>query len=76
MAEAPRSPEQRRRDTLHRLEHDVDAWVSTADPGTGTPHLIPLSFLWDGSTILIATPDEARPAATSRRPAGFGSVWA
>jgi hypothetical protein len=56
MAPLPRSREQRHRDALDRLEHDTDAWVSTADPATGTPYLIPLSFLWDGRTLLISTP--------------------
>lgn len=51
-----RSPQQRKRDSLDRLTHDIDAWVATADPATGEPYLIPLSFLWDGSTILLATP--------------------
>ncbi|MET7302272.1 pyridoxamine 5'-phosphate oxidase family protein [Embleya sp. NPDC005575] len=51
----PRTAEQRKQDTLDRLEHDVDAWVATADAKTGTPYLVPLSFLWDGSTLLIAT---------------------
>ena len=41
-----RPPQQRKQDTLDRLERDVDAWVATADPGTGTPYLVPLSFLW------------------------------
>ncbi|MEV2250053.1 pyridoxamine 5'-phosphate oxidase family protein [Streptomyces sp. NPDC050147] len=53
----PRTPEQRKRDTLHRLAHDIDAWVATADPDSGTPYLIPLSFLWDGEGLLVATPD-------------------
>jgi hypothetical protein len=48
-----RTPEQRRRDTLHRLENDEDAWVATADGAT--PYLVPLSFLWDGATLLFAT---------------------
>jgi nitroimidazol reductase NimA-like FMN-containing flavoprotein (pyridoxamine 5'-phosphate oxidase superfamily) len=52
----PRPAEQRKQDTLHRLEHDVDAWIATADPATGTPYLVPLSFVWDGETLLIATP--------------------
>ncbi len=56
MTAAPRTPRQRRQDTLSRLEQDVDAWVATADGGTGTPYLVPLSFLWDGSTLLLATP--------------------
>lgn len=54
-----RTAEQRKRDTLHRLEHDVDAWVATADED-GAPHLVPLSFVWDGSALLIATPAASR----------------
>lgn len=54
MADPARTPARRRQDTLRRLEQDVDAWVATA--GAGGPHLIPLSYLWDGSTLLVATP--------------------
>lgn len=53
--EEPRSTAQRREDTLHRLEHDVDLWVATAEAATGAPALVPLSFLWDGEAIMIAT---------------------
>lgn len=56
MTAPARSPEQRRRDVLERLENDVDAWVATADPETGTPYLVPLSFLWDGTFLWLATP--------------------
>jgi pyridoxamine 5'-phosphate oxidase-like protein len=56
MAPPARTPSQRKHDTLNRLDHDTDAWVATAGPANGTPHLVPLSFLWDGVTILIATP--------------------
>jgi hypothetical protein len=49
----PRDFEQRRLDTLHRLDHDVDAWVASA--GADGPYLVPLSFLWDGSTFLLST---------------------
>ncbi|WP_152361431.1 pyridoxamine 5'-phosphate oxidase family protein [Microlunatus speluncae] len=52
---APRSSADRRRDTLHRLEHDVDLWVASGSATTGDPALVPLSFLWDGSTVLIST---------------------
>jgi hypothetical protein len=45
--------------------------VSTADPGTGTPHLIPLSFLWNGTTVLIATPERS---PTSRNLQATGRV--
>ncbi|MFE0809193.1 pyridoxamine 5'-phosphate oxidase family protein [Streptomyces sp. NPDC058848] len=51
-----RSAEQRRHDTLHRLDHDVDAWVATADGASGMPYLVPLSFLWNGSCLLFSTP--------------------
>jgi hypothetical protein len=51
-----RTPEQRHQDALERLEQDVDAWVATADEATGTPYLVPLSFLWNGTVLLIATP--------------------
>jgi Pyridoxamine 5'-phosphate oxidase len=56
MTPPPRTRRQRARDALQRLEHDIDAWVATADPGGGTPYLVPLSFLWDGHTLLVATP--------------------
>ena len=59
MTPPPRSPEQRRRDTLDRLERDVDAWVATADLAGGTPYLVPLSFLWDGASLLVATPSSS-----------------
>jgi nitroimidazol reductase NimA-like FMN-containing flavoprotein (pyridoxamine 5'-phosphate oxidase superfamily) len=53
----PRPAKQRKQDTLHRLEHDKDVWVATApDDDSGVPYLVPLSFLWDGSTLLLATP--------------------
>jgi Pyridoxamine 5'-phosphate oxidase len=51
-----RTRQQRRRDSLNRLAQDVDAWVATADPAGATPYLVPLSFLWDGTTLLLATP--------------------
>ncbi|HYP62179.1 MAG TPA: pyridoxamine 5'-phosphate oxidase family protein [Thermomicrobiales bacterium] len=56
MEQFVRTPAERKRDTLHRLEHDVDAWIATADSASGTPYLVPLSFLWDGMTLLISTP--------------------
>ncbi|WP_049556497.1 pyridoxamine 5'-phosphate oxidase family protein [Nonomuraea sp. SBT364] len=51
---AARPLDQRVRDTLDRLERDVDAWFATADPA-GSPYLMPLSYLWDGRTLLIST---------------------
>jgi hypothetical protein len=52
---APRSRAERRRDTEHRLAHDVDVWVASASPD-GAPYLVPLSFDWDGEALLVATP--------------------
>ncbi|MGW1502594.1 pyridoxamine 5'-phosphate oxidase family protein [Streptomyces mirabilis] len=64
-----RSPKQRKHDTLHRLENDVDCWVSTAGGAGETPYLIPLSFLWDGTTLLLATP-AASPTGRNLRASG------
>ncbi|MFF4014571.1 pyridoxamine 5'-phosphate oxidase family protein [Streptomyces sp. NPDC001843] len=57
MTEQPaRNAEQRKQDTLRRLERDVDLWVASADADGGAPYLVPLSFVWDGETLLVATP--------------------
>jgi len=50
----PRPGAVRRQDTLRRLAHDVDIWVASASPD-GAPYLVPLSFDWDGETLLLAT---------------------
>jgi hypothetical protein len=57
----PRPRARRRRDTEHRLAHDVDAWVATAS-ADGAPHLVPLSFDRDGAALLLSTP-AASPTA-------------
>jgi len=67
----PRSAAQRKHDTLSRFGQDVDAWVATADQETGTPYLIPLSFLWDGESFLISTPSSS---PTSRNLQATGKV--
>jgi hypothetical protein len=54
---APRPRDVRRADTLRRLEGDVDLWLSTADPD-GTPRLLPLSFCWDGTSVVVSTRPE------------------
>lgn len=71
MTPPARTPEQRKQDALIRLEQDVDAWVATADPESGTPYLVPLSFLWDGVTLLMATPSSS---PTSRNLQATGKV--
>jgi Pyridoxamine 5'-phosphate oxidase len=67
----PRSARQRKLDTLSRLETDVDCWVGTADPATGTPYLVPLSFHWYEGRLLIATPLDS---PTSRNLQSTGKV--
>lgn len=64
MTAAPRDPARRRADTLARLGSDVDVWVATARGDV--PHLIPLSFLWDGARLLLATPDSSVTARNLR----------
>jgi hypothetical protein len=72
MTQPPVRPaEQRKKDALYRLEHDVDAWVSTADLETGAPYMVPLSFLWNGSSLLLAT---AASAPTARNLSLSGMV--
>jgi Pyridoxamine 5'-phosphate oxidase len=74
--DAPRTPSQRKLDALNRLEQDIDAWVATADGGSGTPYLVPLSFLWDGLILLVATlatsPTGRNLQATGKARLGIG----
>ncbi|MCA2181535.1 pyridoxamine 5'-phosphate oxidase family protein [Nonomuraea glycinis] len=65
-----RTLDRRIRDTLDRLERDVDGWFATADPA-GLPYLMPLSFLWDGRSLLIST---ARTNPTARFLEATGKV--
>jgi hypothetical protein len=54
----PRTRDQRRRDTEHRLTHDIDLCVASAS-AEGAPYLVPLSFDWDGEALLVATPTDS-----------------
>jgi hypothetical protein len=71
-----RSARQRKHDALDRLDRDTDAWIATAGPANGVPYLVPLSFLWDGATLLIATPSASVTSrnlqATGRARVGVG----
>ncbi|MER7457751.1 pyridoxamine 5'-phosphate oxidase family protein [Micromonospora sp. NPDC126480] len=77
MTADPRTRAQRRHDTEHRLTHDIDVWVATASPD-GTPYLVPLSFDWDGETLLLATatdsPTGRNLAATRTARLGLGDT--
>src|SRR6516165_2393143 len=68
--EPPRSPQRRKQDTLGRLKSDVDAWLATADAG-GTGYLVPLSFLWDGTGVIVSTP---RASTTGRNLSRGGRI--
>jgi hypothetical protein len=75
MAPEPRPRAERRRDTEHRLTHDVDLWVASAS-ADGAPYLVPLSFDWDGEALLVATPTDSPTGRNlaATRPLGWG--WA
>lgn len=70
MTDAPRALDERLRDTRAKLADDVDCWVATSDPSGGV-HLVPLSYLWDGTALLISTP---RTSITSRNLLASGRV--
>lgn len=54
----PRSTAQRLTDVRGRLADDTDLWIATgSDDG---PWLVPLSFHWTGSALLVATPRRSR----------------
>jgi hypothetical protein len=69
MAPSARTPKQRKQDALNLLQHETDAWVATADGQSGTPYLVPLSFFWDGATLLLATPASS-PTSRNLRTTG------
>jgi hypothetical protein len=66
----PRPRTRRRSDTEYRLAHDVDVWVATAS-ADGVPYVVPLSFDWDGDSLILATPADS---PTGRNLADTGAV--
>ena len=50
---------ERRAAALARLGAHGNLWLATASDGHG-PHLIPVSFWWDGARLLTATLDHSR----------------
>jgi hypothetical protein len=67
-----RSAAQRRADTLDALRSHRDVWVASADEA-GAAYMIPLSYLWDGERLIVATPERSRTARNLQR-AGVGRV--
>ncbi len=70
---APRDRATRLADTKRHLEHDIDLWLATAPPDGAEPGLVPLSFHWDGATVLVATPRDS-PAGSNLRSTGRARV--
>ncbi len=66
--EPARGQEQRKQDALDRLEKDEDVWVATAS-ADGVPCLVPLSFVYDRGTLLLAT-RRTNPTAVNVTPSG------
>jgi hypothetical protein len=58
MSADPRSRAQRRRDTEHRLTHDIDGWVASAS-ADGASYLVQLSLDWEDEALLVATPPDS-----------------
>lgn len=50
---------QRREAALERLRSNTNLWLATASDGRG-PHLIPVSYWWDGSRLTTATLEGSR----------------
>ncbi|SED03075.1 pyridoxamine 5'-phosphate oxidase family protein [Streptomyces sp. TLI_105] len=67
-AAPPRGLAERLKDTRARLESDIDLWVASGAAGV---HLVPLSFLWDGTAFLVSTP---RASVTGRNLLADGRV--
>ncbi|MGE7385775.1 pyridoxamine 5'-phosphate oxidase family protein [Streptomyces sp. NPDC004126] len=66
----PRERDERLRDTRKRFEEDVDLWLASSG-APGGAHLVPLSFLWDGTAFLVSTP---RASVTGRNLLADGRV--
>lgn len=67
-----RAAARRRADTLDALRSHRDVWVASADEA-GAAYMIPLSYLWDGERLIVATPERSRTERNLKR-AGWGRV--
>lgn len=57
---------ERREAAMERLRSNTNLWLATASDGRG-PHLIPLSYWWDGSRLTTATLEGSRTWKNVRR---------
>lgn len=65
-----RSLRQRILDTLEALDRQSECWVSVSRD-SGSSHMIPLSYVWDGERIVVAT---AATSITARSISRTGRV--
>jgi general stress protein 26 len=56
---------ERREAALEHLRSNTNLWLATASDGRG-PHLIPVSYWWDGARLTTATSDDSRTARNLR----------
>lgn len=56
---------ERRAAALERLRSNSNLWLATASDGRG-PHLIPVSYWWDGARLLTATFEGSRTLRNMR----------
>ena len=76
MTESARSGPQRKADAITKLEAmGADVWVATASL-TGMAHLVPLSYAWDGTCVVLAAEANALTVrnvrSSGRARLGFG----
>lgn len=57
---------QRKADTLELLAKESQLWLGTAAVDR-TPHLIPVSFVWDGTRITMGTAENSTTVRNLRR---------
>lgn len=55
MPEFVRSTEQRRKDTLTILQTHNHLWIATASPSRPSAYMVPVSFAWNGTALIVAT---------------------
>ncbi len=55
----PRTLLERRAAAVERLRSNSNLWLATASDGRG-PHLIPVSYWWDGTRLTTATFENSR----------------
>jgi hypothetical protein len=50
-----RSAAERRKDALESLAANNHLWIATASPQRPSPHMVPVSYAWTGTMLIVAT---------------------